>query len=89
MGRAQGRAGPWDSARCVEPHFLAGRVIGSVLEEQFVCENSSQAMQFRLNPDVVFREVKRYGKSSYIFRILEFQTIIRIPLLPGKMTRWT
>ena len=55
----QGRAGPWDGARCAKPAFLEGRAVGSILEEQFVCENSTQASNFRLNPDVMFREVKR------------------------------
>jgi hypothetical protein len=33
--------------RCGSPNFLSDRSVGTVLEEQFVCENSSRAMQFR------------------------------------------
>ena len=58
VGRVSGRGANWDSARCSTPNFLKDRAIGSVLEEQLICEDSSDAANFRLNPDVKFREVK-------------------------------
>ena len=86
VGRRQGRAGPWDEARCSIPAFLGGRAVGSILEEQFVCENSTQAMSFRLNPDVMFREVKRYELTGK--HVCPGNLLSRIPVL-GTTTRWT
>lgn len=64
VGRLDGRALGWDSARCARPAFLANRTLGSVLEEQLICEDSEEASNFRLNPDVQFREVKRSVSGS-------------------------
>jgi hypothetical protein len=38
-----------------------------LIEEQLVCENSTEAAIFRLNPDVKFRDVRQSGPSDLEF----------------------
>ena len=58
VGRAQGRAGPWDRTLCSGPAALVDRAVGSLIEQQLICEDSEDAFKFRISPDVKFREVK-------------------------------
>ena len=58
LGRVQNRGQSWDQATCHLPNFLAGRSVGSVLEEQLICEDSETASNFKLNPDVKVRDIK-------------------------------
>ena len=57
VGRIQGRGRAWDHTPCRGPKFLEGVPVGSVIEEQLVCEDSDDAQRFKLNPDVKFREI--------------------------------
>ncbi len=58
VGRLQGRGRSWDEAACAAPRHLEKRTVGSLIEEQLVCEDSEQASRFRLHPDIKFREVE-------------------------------
>ena len=58
VGRVQGRGGSWDHTLCAAPKYLAGVPAGGLIEEQLVCEDSSNAQRFKLNPDVQFRAVR-------------------------------
>ena len=58
MGRAQGRAGAWEETVCASPGFLEGQPVSEVSELKLICVDSKHnETEFRLNPDVVFREV--------------------------------
>ena len=58
VARAQGRSGSWDEAVCASPAFLQGQAVSDVSELKLICVNSkTDETQFKLNPDVVFREV--------------------------------
>ena len=58
VARAQGRSGAWDEAVCASPGFLEGQAVSDVSELKLICVNSkTDETQFKLNPDVVFREV--------------------------------
>jgi hypothetical protein len=58
VGRVQGRGEPWDRVVCSEPAGIEGRSVGSLIEQQLICEDSEDAFKFRISPDVKFREVK-------------------------------
>ena len=36
----EGEAGPWDEAVCKGPQHLKDRTVGSLLEEQLICDNN-------------------------------------------------
>lgn len=57
VGRLRGRADPWDNTICQSPKYLHGRSVGSLLEEQLICDDNELANQFKLNPDVVFQKI--------------------------------
>jgi len=46
---------------------LQGIPVGSLIEEQLVCANSSEAQRFRLNPDVKFRQVRQSAPDELEF----------------------
>jgi hypothetical protein len=57
VGRVQNRGHGWDMAKCEEPKYLNGIPVGSLIEEQLICEDSEEAQMFKLNPDVKFRQL--------------------------------
>ena len=57
VGRFQGRAKGWDSVKCTAPSYLEDRIVGSLLEEQLICDENEKASQFKLNPDILFKKV--------------------------------
>ncbi len=61
VGRVRGRGAEWDKAECAAPPYLSGSPVGALIEEQLICEDSDEAQQFRLNPDVRFRQVDEKG----------------------------
>ena len=66
------RRSSWDGTHCHSPGYLAGKVkccpvltcgelcwqaVAGVREEQLVCDNSQQAGEFKISPDIKFRKV--------------------------------
>lgn len=58
VGRVQGRAEPWDQVVCAEPAGLENRPVGSLIEQQLICEDSRDAVKFKISPDIKFRDIK-------------------------------
>ena len=48
----------WDSTYCHSPGYLSGRAVSQVREEQLVCDSKEEAQDFKISPDVKFREVE-------------------------------
>lgn len=44
---------------CHSPGYLAGKVVSGVREEQLVCDSKEEALDFRISPDIKFRDVKQ------------------------------
>eukprot|EP00095_Tigriopus_kingsejongensis_P011359 maker-scaffold444_size168727-snap-gene-0.34 protein:Tk11359 transcript:maker-scaffold444_size168727-snap-gene-0.34-mRNA-1 annotation:"Chaoptin" len=61
VGRFRGRAAPWDQTQCKAPKYLDERPVGSLLEEQLICEDNERANQYKLNPDIVFKKILPEG----------------------------
>ena len=49
----------WDAVFCHSPGYLAGKAVSGVREEQLVCDSKEEALDFRISPDVKFRDVKQ------------------------------
>jgi len=61
--RAGGRKTSWDDVYCHSPGYLAGKVVSGVREEQLVCDSKEEALDFRISPDIKFRDVKQDDSS--------------------------
>lgn len=61
--RAGGRASSWDKTHCHSPGYLSGKRVSDVREEQLVCDNSEEALDFKISPDVKFRDVDETSSS--------------------------
>ena len=55
--RAGGRKSNWDKTHCHSPGYLTGKRVSDVREEQLVCDNSEEREDFKISPDVKFRDV--------------------------------
>eukprot|EP00092_Neocalanus_flemingeri_P025507 GFUD01027655.1.p1 GENE.GFUD01027655.1~~GFUD01027655.1.p1 ORF type:complete len:1068 (-),score=163.25 GFUD01027655.1:152-3355(-) len=55
--RAARRDSSWDTTHCHSPGYLSGKLVSDVREEQLVCDNSEEALDYKISPDVKFREV--------------------------------
>ncbi|XP_040569853.1 uncharacterized protein [Lepeophtheirus salmonis] len=58
VGKIKGRSKPWEDTICQSPPYLSGSSVASILEERLVCADSLDALKFKLNPDIQFREIK-------------------------------
>ena len=54
-----GRKTSWDDVYCHSPGYLAGKAVSDVREEQLVCDSKEEALDFRISPDIKFRDVKQ------------------------------
>jgi len=61
--RAGGRASSWDNTHCHSPGYLTGKRVSDVREEQLVCDNSEEREDFKISPDVKFRDVDETSSS--------------------------
>jgi len=61
--RAGGRSSSWDRTHCHSPGYLSGKLVSDVREEQLVCDNSEEALDFKISPDVKFRDVDETSSS--------------------------
>jgi len=61
--RSGGRVSSWDNTHCHSPGYLSGKPVSGVREEQLVCDNSEEALDFKISPDVKFREVDETSSS--------------------------
>ena len=48
----------WDTTYCHSPGYLSGKAVSQVREEQLVCDSKEEAQDFKISPDVKFREVE-------------------------------
>ena len=48
----------WDQTFCHSPGYLSGKAVSEVREEQLVCDSKEEAQDFKISPDVKFREVE-------------------------------
>ena len=49
----------WDQTFCHSPGYLSGKAVSEVREEQLVCDSKEEAQNFKISPDVKFRDVEK------------------------------